>query len=200
MEEFRNKIERKNIPEDIDIALKNLGLKLEDLHGDVLDIGAGDAEILEYFKDNTGANIIGVDVSVSEELKDKVIKADVLNLPFPDNSFDTSFSHASIPNVFIDEYSFENPDLGNENVYKVTKRALVEIFRTLKPGGTAYLAPISMSELYDPEKAKKMAIERSVKELESEYKNINLDLQFIKTHTDDNGEVRDMYRLIIHKI
>lgn len=201
LEEYKNLNERNHTPQDIQNALKNLGLDLKDFKGKVLDIGAGDVEILDYLNKNTEADIVGIDIHVPEELKDKLINADVRELPFPDNTFDVSFSHASIPNVFIGEYSFENPKVGEGNIYNSTKKALSEIFRTLKFGGTAYLAPISMSELYDSEKAQKNSLEKVINELRLENKDIQIDLNFIETKTDEyNNETRDYYRLVIYKI
>ncbi len=201
LEKHQNFNERNLIPEDIQKVLSNLGIDLKDFKGKVLDIGAGDVEILDYLNKNTEADIVGIDIHVPEELKDKLINADVRELPFPDNTFDLSFSHASIPNVFIGEYSFENHKVGEENIYNSTKKALSEIFRTLKFGGTAYLAPISMSELYDSEKAKKNSLEKAINELRLENEDIQIDLNFIETKTDEyNNETRDYYRLVIHKI
>ena len=201
LEEYKNLNERNHTPQDIQNALKNLGLDLKDFKGKVLDIGAGDVEILDYLNKNTEADIVGIDINVPEELKDKLTNADIRHLPFPDNTFDMSFSHASIPNVFIDEYSFEDPKVGEENIYESTKKALSEIFRTLKFGGTAYLAPISLSELYDSEKAKKNSLEKVIDELRLENKDIQIDLNFIETQTDKHSnETRDYYRLVVYKI
>jgi len=201
LEKYKNLNERNNTPEDIQNALNNLGLDLKDFKGKVLDIGAGDIEILDYLNKNTKADIVGIDIHVPAELKDKLINADVRELPFPDNTFDVSFSHASIPNVFIGEHSFEDPKVGEDNIYNSTKKALSEIFRTLKIGGTAYLAPISISELYDSEKAKKNSLEKSINEIRLENEDIQIDLNFIETKTDEyNNETRDYYRLVINKI
>lgn len=201
LEKHQNLNERNTIPEDIQKSLINLGIDLEDFKGDVLDIGAGDAEIFKFIKEKTDARIVGVDISVSDDLKDEIIIADVRNLPFPNDSFDISFAYASIPNVFIDYYDFKNHEKGINKIYNSIKDSFNEIIRTLKPGGNAYIAPISVAELYDSEKAKKFALEKVIQEIREENKNIKISFDFIETITDEySKESRDYYRLIIHKI
>lgn len=96
----------------------------------VLDIGCGNGRLLDLYV-GMRVDYVGIDNSVGqieEAIKrhpDKVfLKADALDLPFPDNSFDKVFSIAVLHEI---------PSL------EFRERFLQEANRVLKPGGLCFL-------------------------------------------------------------
>lgn len=96
----------------------------------VLDIGCGNGRLLDLF-DSKGVDYTGIDNSagqIGEAVKrypDRIfLKADALDLPFPDNSFDKVFSIAVLHEI---------PSL------EFRERFLQEANRVLKPGGLCLL-------------------------------------------------------------
>jgi ubiquinone/menaquinone biosynthesis C-methylase UbiE len=89
------------------LKLENLGLTENDFVGDVLDVGAGDAEIAKGLKDKKDVRIISVDSTVETENTGLVSQQDVRHLQFQDDTFDMVISHASVPHIFITEYDAE---------------------------------------------------------------------------------------------
>ena len=87
----------------------------------ILDAGCGPGAALKYL--SAFGDTIGVDLS-DEALKyaktrGKVIKADVSNLPFPDETFDIVFSYGVLYHIWV----------------KDDKKVLAEYRRVLKKGG-----------------------------------------------------------------
>lgn len=96
----------------------------------VLDIGCGNGRLLDLF-DNKGVDYTGIDNSAGQikeaarRYPDRIfLKADALDLSFPDNSFDKVFSIAVLHEI---------PSL------EFRQRFLQEANRILKPGGLCFL-------------------------------------------------------------
>ncbi len=125
------------------------GVKFSEMKGKtILDIGSGRGD----FHDRVSA--LGVKVfSLNPEFKkgknakyaEQILHkqgdvgARAQELPFADNSFDSEFALYSIP--------FHLPRFGKEGdekfFYEEFERSIEEIVRTLKPGGKAYIFPIT---------------------------------------------------------
>jgi len=81
----------------------------------ILDLGCGDGESYEYFKTlNNKINWFGIDISdisnisFNNKLKDKFIKFDGINIPFPNDSFDIIyckqvFEHVKNPRELLSD-------------------------------------------------------------------------------------------------
>ena len=178
--------------------LDNLGLSVDMVRGNILDVGAGDAEFARAFAGKKEAKITSVDRNPNKENDNFVIVADSRSLPFPDNSYDMVISHASIPHIFLDLYSFDFPEGSLENIRSAIARSFSEILRVLKEGKKAYMAPIGIGYVYDSEKTVKKAIFEELENLKK--MGIHFEFEFIETYENpDNKEITDLFRLIIQK-
>ncbi len=100
-------------------------------HPSVLEAGCGPGRESMIFHEK-GVEVIGVDLSesllkIAREKNPEVtfVKANFLELPFEENTFDGVWSHASLVHL--------------ETIDDV-RRALGEFYRVLKPNGVAYIA------------------------------------------------------------
>lgn len=95
----------RNAEEEMGWRLKCLGIVPEDYEGKkVLDMGCGTGEYALWYASKGAEKVVGVDLSegslaVAQRRKEEeqfnnveFVKKDILNLDFPDNSFDYSFS------------------------------------------------------------------------------------------------------------
>lgn len=183
--------------EDIQTMLRNLGLKAEDLKGDILDIGCGDGELVEYLREKIGARAIGIDLHPQQNGKDFIIKGDAQDLPFAAQSFDMTISHASVPNTFLSIYDFDNPEASSVDMKSDILKSMHEAIRILRPGGSARFSPVPMGELYPSEKARSEGIREALESIKDV-----ADVELVKIGVDenpDNGEKRDIYRITITK-
>ena len=191
-------LEKIAISEDTLEQLNNLGITPEMINGSVLDIGAGDAEFAKDFFNKDGVSITSIDDNVSDENKERVDKIDARNLPYNNDTYDMVISHASVPNVFMGMYSSESPELSKESIENSVSSSLHEIIRVLKPGKTAYLAPISIAENYEPQRVIKEVILKVIDDLKDE--GINVKLEFLNTYINpQNKEKTEKYRLMLEK-
>ncbi len=191
---------KKEIPfsENVSEQLQNLGIAPEMIRGLVLDVGAEDAEFAKAFSGQNNAEIISIDDSVEDENIGNANKVDARNLPYGDNTYDMVISHASVPNVFMSEYSSDFPELSRKSVEDSVSSALREIIRVLKPGEKAYLAPVLLTENYEAQKIFKEIVLKFLEDLEQE--GVDVKLQFLRTEINpDNKEKKEMYRLVLTK-
>lgn len=199
MEKFSPSNYENSVPKDILLQLDNLGItNIQSLSGDILDVGAGDGNLGKYLSQNKNLKIIALDDKPSEKSEFKIIKGDVLNLPFNNESFDKVISHASIPNIFIGLYSFEHPKLSEEIIRNAVRKSFSEINRVLKQNGEAILAPVSIAENYNSQKMFKKIVLEEIEEL----RKIDYLIQnnLIRSEINpENNEKTDFYRIIIHK-
>ena len=124
---------------------QTLGFQKKDLSGKtVLDFGSGPTERLsrELKDNNIDANIISVNpdyktkryrdqVTTSPDWQKKSVAAVGQELPFLDNSFDEVLALYSVSSYVDDRFD----------------QVLLEIYRILKPGGTARIAPFMAERL-----------------------------------------------------
>ncbi|KAL1297652.1 hypothetical protein AAFC00_006207 [Neodothiora populina] len=119
----------------------------------VLDVGCGVGGPARQIATFTGCNVTGVNNNgyqieratahaAKDGLSDKVsfVKADFMNLPFEENSFDT---------VYAIEATVHAPSL--EGVYK-------QMYRVLRPGGTVGIYEWVMTDAYDDDNEHHRAI------------------------------------------
>ena len=194
-ENAKNNIEQE---EEYLKMLSQLGIQHENIHGDVLDVGAGDAGFIDYIKQKSDAQFTAVDITISEETKDKVVQADVRKLPFNDKSFDLILSYASIPNIFVNLYSPDHPVESEEEIGNAVRKAFDEMIRVMKDRGKIILSRVQFAENYDAQKIVNRVIEANVERLVKEGFDVQFD--FLETHFDPvDNESKDFYRLIIKK-
>ncbi|KAI9772565.1 MAG: Delta(24)-sterol C-methyltransferase [Geoglossum umbratile] len=123
----------------------------------VLDVGCGVGGPARTIQKFTGAHITGVNnndyqieratlYAQREGLGDKLkfVKADFMQMPFPDNTFDA---------VYAVEATFHAPSL--EGIYS-------EIFRVLKPGGKFAVYEWLMKDNYDKSNPRHKAIRQGI--------------------------------------
>lgn len=198
MESKLNNINESILSLDVKEQLRNLGLVREMISGKILDIGAGNADFARAFCDKKEVEITSIDQDVKDSNTNLVIKADSRDLPFKDSSYDMVISHASIPHIFLDMYSFEFPEHSAVEIKSAISRSLSEIIRVLKSGKKAYMSPVLIGEDYESQRVVKKAIEETLDDL----KNIGIKISFELFETienPDNKEKIDHYRLIIQK-
>ncbi|MFO7796128.1 MAG: class I SAM-dependent methyltransferase [Promethearchaeia archaeon] len=113
----------------IEWAPKLMFLKYLDKENKIIDAGCGFGKWVIFLK-NRGYNIIGIDnneIAISKlKTYDNTLNiqyGDILNLDFPDNSFDAYISMGVV------EHFLEGPD-----------KALKEAYRIIKPGGLLFLS------------------------------------------------------------
>ncbi|OLY84995.1 Cycloartenol-C-24-methyltransferase [Smittium mucronatum] len=119
----------------------------------VLDVGCGVGGPARECIRFTGAHVTGINNNdyqiekaknyakqCGQEANSDFVKADFLDIPFPDNTFDV---------VYAIEATCHSPDL-----YLVYK----EMFRVLKPGGTFAIYEWCSTKDYDPENSKQKEI------------------------------------------
>lgn len=196
----KSKVEKENfdLSKDVLEQLDNLGITPEMVKGNVLDVGARDAEFARDFSNKEDVNITSIDTIITDENRDKVDRADVRILPYDNDSYDMVISHASIPNMFINMYSSEFSRISRESIEGSVRLALHEIIRVLKPGKTAYLAPISIAENYESQKVMKEIIFKAIDNLKEE--GIDVKLEFLNTEINpENKEEVEKYRLTLKK-
>ncbi len=186
-----------DLSEDARSQIETLGLTTNDFVGDVLDIGAGDAEIARGLQNKKDVRIVSIDAAVEPENTEIVLQQDVRNLQFQDNSFDMVISHASVPHIFITEYDSEQPDAESRVVESIQK-AFSEMIRVVKPGGKIYCAPVRIAHNYPVETIVAKAIMTNLQRLTE--KGITFSFTKIDSHVDtDTQESHEMYRLVIQK-
>ncbi|MDR3643053.1 MAG: class I SAM-dependent methyltransferase [Candidatus Doudnabacteria bacterium] len=106
----------------------------------ILDIGGMPNGKFARAAKTKGIDLVTLNPSISEIAKERPIKGRnviagyVQNLPFQDETFDYEISYGAIPSHLAP-------------VEKEYSDAFNEIFRTLKPGGQAYLVPVYGSVL-----------------------------------------------------
>ncbi len=182
---------------DAKYQIETLGLTANDFVGEVLDIGAGDAEIAKGFKNKKDVRVVSVDSVVEPENTELVLQQDVRNLQFKDNAFDMVISHASMPHIFITEYDSDQP--GSEShVLESIRQAFSEMIRIVKPGGKIYCAPIRIAHNYPAETIVANAIKKNLELLREQ--GVTFSFTKIDSYTDINTqESYEMYRLVIKK-
>lgn len=179
--------------------MSNLGLTTSDLKGKVLDVGAGDAKLAKELKDKVDAKITSVDDYTNKPEQDGLITADVRDLPFEDNTFDTVISHASIPHIFSLYYDFGSPESSEIIMKNYMLKALKEIIRVLKPGSKAVMAPIGIAYNYESQKALTRSIKESLEKIKEE-DDVEISFDLIREVVDPiTKEEYKHYRLIIIK-
>jgi len=187
------------IPENLVDYFNNLDIKPEEIKGDVLDVGAGNGELAEFLSKNKNIKITAVDEKPIKNGNIEILKADARNLPFENESFDLVISHACVPNVFLDLYSFEHPEHSESEIRSATEKAFNEIIRILKPKGEARLAPVLFAENYDSQKILGKSILAELDKLKAE--DCDVVREFIRTDINEkNKEKTDLYRIIIKKV
>jgi ubiquinone/menaquinone biosynthesis C-methylase UbiE len=190
---FENKLSK-----DIKIQLENLGLNQNQIEGKILDVGAGKALFARTFKNNKDTEITSIDQHIEKGSEEFVIKANALDLPFEENSFDMVVSHASMPHIFLSLYSFEHPEESKKEIESAVMKSLSEIVRVLKNGKKAYLAPIPVVNNYESQKCLTEAIINTLEKLKKQ--DIKVDFKFLRTEINPrNKEKTDLFRLIIEK-
>ncbi len=127
----------KNLYTVVPLESINKFLKYLTPHASVLDAGCGPGRESMVFHQK-GIHVIGVDLSegllkVAKERNPEVefVKANFLQLPFNDDTFDGVWSHASLVHL--------------ETIGDVQK-ALVEFYRVLKQGGLVYVSVKAQQE------------------------------------------------------
>jgi len=113
--EYHSKVERRFLEEFKRVIGK----------GKILSIGCGDGRELRLIKkDGLGVDIFPSNIVLSNSLGVKALLADMFNLPFEDEVFDGVLAIQSLEYVPL----------------KLTHKALLEIYRVLKPSGIALLS------------------------------------------------------------
>lgn len=177
--------------EELQTQFENLGLTPENIHGNVLDIGAGEAEFGKFFSGKKETSVTSLD----KKSGDGIVQGDVRNLPFSDNTFDLVVSHASIPNIFISFCSeSKSPE---KETHEAVSQALSEIIRILKPEGEARLAPIRFAKNYPTEQIFEKAVRTAVA---ASQEKATISLEKVKELRDPfTQEEFEFWRIIIKK-
>lgn len=193
-----NSKEKIEISDDVKNQLENLGLKIDDLEGKILDVGAGEGEFAREIKKVSKAEIVSVDDYKKEGAIENIIIADVRELPFENDSFDRVISHASIPNIFVGIYNKENPQNSFNDIKESITKSFSEILRVLKKGSSAIMAPVRIAENYDSQKALKNALKEVLDKFEAG--GVEVKSELIKEVADPvNKELHKEYRLTLIK-
>lgn len=105
----------------------------------VLDIGMGSGAFVEDLR-KKGVDAVGVDIVLTEDQKTEghskyFIEADAAKLPFPDNTFDSTYSIWSVFSYAVDNY------WKDQGVF--FQNCVLEALRVTKKGGAIRLAPSS---------------------------------------------------------
>ena len=186
------------ITPEIMVYLNNLGIKPEDLKGDVLDVGAGDGELAEFLSKNKNLKVTAIDPVPYRKGKFEVSKGDARDLSFKDESFDTVISHASVPHILGSLYSYDFPGESETQIKWAVQKSFDEIIRVLKTDGQAVLAPVGMSSNYEGQKITTEAIIKELERLKEQGHMVTK--EFLKTEINpDNQKKTDYYRIIIQK-
>jgi len=178
--------------------LSDLSLTIEMINGKILDVGAGNCDFARAFDNKKDVEVTSVDNKVKEKDKNLIIEADSRELPFKDSSYDMVISHASIPHIFLDMYSFELPEHSAIEIKSAISKSLSEIIRVLKSGKKAYMSPVLIGDDYESQRVVKKAIEETLDDLRKIGIKISFEL-FETIENPDNKEKIDHYRLIIQK-
>lgn len=193
-----NKSENIEISDDVQTQLENLGLKVEDIQGKILDVGAGDGQFAKELQKIVDAEIVSVDSHIEEDSDIEIIKANAKGLPFDNDSFDGVISHASMPNVFVGMYSSEFPEHSTEEIKKSISAVFNEMLRVCKPNSRVIMSPVRIANNYEPEKVMASVVNQVIDELEEQ--NINASFEMIReVENPINGEKHKEYRLILSK-
>lgn len=185
------------LSEDAKYQIETLGLTVNEFVGDVLDVGAGDAEIAKGLKDKKDVRIVSVDATVEPDNTELVLQQDVRHLQFKDDAFDMVISHASVPHIFITEYDAEQPDAESRVVESVQK-AFSEMIRVVKPGGKICCAPVRIAHNHPAEIIVARAIISNLRALTE--KGVMCSFTKIDSYMDEaTQESHEMYRLVIQK-
>lgn len=127
--------------EEAERVIDFLDLEEKELVGkNTLDLGCGDIDLNEYFKDNPDIKIVSVDIQKPKEKMKNFIQADAAAMPFENESFDMIISMGGPVKIV-------------EDPQKVNK-ILNEVKRLLKENGEARIGYgwISPSVLDSPPK------------------------------------------------
>lgn len=192
--------ETTSVSEEVQAQLANLGLSPEQVRGDVLDVGADDAEFARGFAGKEGVKVTSLDEFVPEGLEDTVIQGRAENLPFGDCSFDLLVAHASVPNTFLGTFDAAAPKESQETMERSIDRVFGEALRVLRRGGEARFSPIRLAEDYPPQQALKAAVLASIGKLQS-HTDLEVNFALIGTRGNpENGEETQEWRSVIRKL
>jgi len=139
--------ERQEIEKTFQEYMVNLGLKIEDISGKVLDIGAGEAFFAKYIEEhNLSKQIVSLDESTEGNFihKKGAVRGSAELLPFKDGEFDIVISHASVPRALYLELTRENGEELKSKLFAVLK----EMLRVVRPGGQVRFGPIAEGKSY----------------------------------------------------
>lgn len=174
--------------------LKDFDLEMEDLKGkNVLDIGAGSAELARY-ANKKGTNVVSLEKFIEEQSKQflregaKYVEAEVEALPFREESFDLLMSHGGPPIISAKK----------EEIEKIIK----EGYRVLKNGGEwrvgmGYLSAEAFEDLNLPDDMNRKERMKKIREASLDFLS---DIWQGKVKEVQKGkELNEMYYVLIKK-
>jgi SAM-dependent methyltransferase len=100
----------------------------QELHGRILDLGAGEGDFTQYLKDDVIS--LEPDFGNLKKITGKKVVGSAVKLSFPDNTFDGIWSCAVLEHVEINY--------------------IPEAIRVTKPGGTIFILTPNRNSPYDP--------------------------------------------------
>ena len=170
--------------------LQDFGLEPDAITGKVLDIGAGEAEVVRFFANREDVDVTSLDSYVPDDMRDSVEKGDARSLPYESDAFDVVIAYASVPNVFIDMHLDESSEVAERSMREAIADVFSEAVRVLKPGKTAYFAPILFADSYESQRMLGDVIREVLTELRESGVSVELDQLRVETNPENNEKTK----------
>lgn len=139
--------------------VEDLELQPEDFKKKILDVGSGTGQFAKWSKEHgVSSDIVSVEPYKEIEGKSKGVKADAVNLPFTNDSFELVVSDGAIPHIFLGQI----PKVVKDSV----RKSLEELVRVTAPGGEIRLGRVLMGDVYKNQRIVARAIHETLRQLE----------------------------------
>lgn len=195
----------KNKEETFKEYVRSLDLTPEDFNKKILDVGSGASEFAAWAKERgVSNNIYSMDIHpgiLDENNKttpgvlesERSVVANAEQIPFKDESFDLLISNASVPHMYYEYQSDEDPKIMEEKI----RNTLSEMVRLTKPGGEIRLNPILDGNIYPVFKKFRKSFDKILGDIANEN---NLEIEWInKRETNFTDGVDNSWLVKIKK-